>query len=62
MRTWEQLEMQATDDIAASVVGWIAPYEDMLEFALLEDNNALYITNSNAMVLEKNYTQALSTI
>jgi tetratricopeptide (TPR) repeat protein len=59
MRTWEQLEMQATDDIAASVVGWIAPYEDMLEFALLEDNNALYITNSNAMVLEKNYTQAL---
>ncbi len=59
MRSWEQLEMQATDDIAASVVGWIAPYEDIIELSLLEDNNAPYITNSNAMVLEKQYTQAI---
>lgn len=59
IRSWEQMEIQATDDIARIIVGWITPYEDILELTVLEDNSASYITASNAMVLEKNYSQAL---
>lgn len=58
-RKWEQLEEEATDDIAKTIVGWIAPHEETLEFSLLEDNSAAYLTASNTQVLEKKYGQAL---
>lgn len=59
MRKWEQIEEEATDDIAKTIVGWIAPHEETLEFSLLEDNSAAYLTASNTQVLEKKYGQAL---